>query len=54
MRYWSDYSRLYYHPKSLIQLSEFEVGDTLMPFEKWGVGEELFGTLDAEFDLLDR
>lgn len=54
VRYWSDYSHLYYHPKSLIQLSEFEVGDTLMPFEKWGVGAELFGTLDAEFDLLDR
>ncbi|OCL03467.1 protein DML1 [Glonium stellatum] len=54
VRYWSDYSRLYYHPKSLIQLSEFEVGDTLMPFERWEVGAELFGTLDAEFDLLDR
>jgi len=25
-----------------------------MPFEKWEVGAELFGTLDAEFDLLDR
>lgn len=25
-----------------------------MPFEDWGVGEELFGDLDKEHDLLDR
>lgn len=54
VRYWSDYSRVYYHPKSLVQLSEFEVNDKLMPFEKWEVGMELFENLDKEFDLLDR
>lgn len=25
-----------------------------MPFENWQAGEELFQTLDKEFDLLDR
>ena len=54
VRYWSDYSRVFYHPKSLVQLSEFEVNDTLMPFEKWNTGEELFDSLDKEHDLLDR
>ncbi|KAF2120000.1 tubulin domain-containing protein [Lophiotrema nucula] len=54
VRYWSDYSRVFYHPKSLIQLSEFEVNDTLMPFEKWEVGSELFDKLERESDLVDR
>lgn len=54
VRYWSDYTRVYYHPKSLIQLSEFEVNDKLMPFEKWDVGMELFEKLEREVDLVDR
>jgi len=54
IRYWSDYSRLYYHPKSLVQLSEFEVNDQLMPFEKWEAGLELFEKLEREAELLDH
>jgi hypothetical protein len=54
VRYWSDYSRVYYHPKSLVQLSEFDVNDQLMPFEKWEVGMELFEKLEREDDLVDR
>jgi hypothetical protein len=54
VRYWSDYSHLFYHPRSLVQLSEFEVNDTLMPFEKWDVGMELFEKLEREVDLVDR
>ncbi|PVH97753.1 tubulin nucleotide-binding domain-like protein [Periconia macrospinosa] len=54
VRYWSDYSRLFYHPKSLVQLSEFDVNDKLMPFEKWEVGMELFEKLEREDDLVDR
>lgn len=54
MRYWSDYSRVYYHPKSLVQLHEYELQSQLMPFEGWGVGDELFAGLDKEHDLLDR
>lgn len=54
VRYWSDYSHLYYHPKSLVQLSEFDVNDTLMPFENWDVGMQLFEKLERESDLVDR
>ncbi|KAF2469756.1 uncharacterized protein BDR25DRAFT_334719 [Lindgomyces ingoldianus] len=54
VRYWSDYSRVFYHPKSLVQLSEFEVNDKLMPFEKWDVGMSLFDKLEREVDLVDR
>ncbi|OTB08439.1 hypothetical protein M426DRAFT_183872 [Hypoxylon sp. CI-4A] len=54
VRYWSDFNRVYFHPKSIVQLSEYELNSTVMPFEKWHMGEELFGSLDKEHDLLDR
>ncbi|PBP22710.1 misato [Diplocarpon rosae] len=54
VRYWSDFNRVYFHPKSIVQLNEYELGSGLMPFESWNVGEELFNSLDKEHDLLDR
>ncbi|KAI3336762.1 tubulin nucleotide-binding domain-like protein [Xylariaceae sp. AK1471] len=54
VRYWSDFNRVFFHPRSIVQLSEYELNSTLMPFEKWHMGEELFGNLDKEHDLLDR
>lgn len=54
VRYWSDFNRLYYHPRSIVQLNEYELNSSLMPFEDWTVGEDLFRDLDKEHDLLDR
>lgn len=54
VRFWSDYNHLFYHPRSIVQLNEYELNSSLMPFEKWQTGEELFANLDREFDLLDR
>ncbi|KAK8076566.1 Bcdml1 [Apiospora phragmitis] len=52
VRYWSDFSRVFYHPRSIVQLNEYELGSTLMPFEKWSMGEELFASLDKDHDLM--
>lgn len=54
VRYWSDFNRVFYHPRSAVQLSQYELNSQLMPFEKWAVGEELFHDLDNEEDILDR
>jgi hypothetical protein len=54
VRYWSDFNRVFYHPKSIVQLQEYELNSALMPFEKWATGEDLFDSLDKEHDLLDR
>ena len=54
VRYWSDYNRVFYHPRSIVQLNEYELNSQVMPFEDWNVGEELFNDLDKEHDLLDR
>lgn len=57
VRYWSDFSRAYFHPRSLVRISDLEssasspAGPTLDTFEQ---GAELFRSLDAEEDVLDR
>ncbi len=52
--YWSDFNRVFYHPRSAVQLNQYELNSQLMPFEKWAVGEELFHDLDKGVDILDR
>ena len=54
VRYWSDFNRVYFHPKSIVQLNDYELNSSLQPFENWDAGEELFNNLDKEVDLLDR
>lgn len=54
VRYWSDFNRVYFHPRSIIQLNEYELNSSLTPFDNWNAGEELFNSLDKEHDLLDR
>ena len=54
MKYWSDFSHLYYHPRSIVQLNDYSLGSSLQPFENYSSGDELFDSLDKEHDLLDR
>ena len=54
VRYWSDFSRVFFHPRSIVQINDYELNSSLMPFEKWGNGEELFVSMDTDNDLLDR
>jgi Tubulin domain len=54
VRYWSDFNRVFYHPRSIVQLNEYELNSQTMPFESWAAGQELFQNLDKEVDLLDR
>ena len=54
VRYWSDFNRVYYHPRSAVQIGEFELDSGLQPFEGYGLGRELFRELNREHDLLDR
>ncbi|KAK3340940.1 tubulin nucleotide-binding domain-like protein [Neurospora tetraspora] len=54
VRYWSDFNRVFYHPRSVVQLNEYELNSSIMPFERYATGEDLFASLDKEHDLLDR
>lgn len=57
MRYWSDFSRTYLHPRSIVQISDLESSPSsgsspaLDSFEH---GRDLFSTLDAEEGVLDQ
>lgn len=54
VRYWSDFTRAFYHPRSIVQINDYELGSSILPFEQWSSGEDLFSSLDREHDLLDR
>ncbi|EQK99327.1 Tubulin FtsZ [Ophiocordyceps sinensis CO18] len=54
VRYWSDFSRVYLHPRSAVQLYDFELGSAVRPFERFAMGAELFASLDKDHDIVDR
>lgn len=54
VKYWSDFTRVFYHPRSIIQINDYELGSSILPFEQWSSGEALFDRLDKEHDLHDR
>ncbi|KAI5851143.1 tubulin domain-containing protein [Morchella snyderi] len=54
IRYWSDFNRVYYHPRSSIQINEYELGSKIVPFKGFGLGKALFHDLHMEHDLVDR
>lgn len=55
VRYWSDFNRVFFHPRSIVQLSEYTLNDSIRPFENWEAGGELWRDVDrAEGGILDR
>ena len=54
MRYWSDYNRVYLHPRSIVQLNEHDLNSNVLPFERYETGEEVFQNLSRDDDILDR
>ncbi|CUS10670.1 unnamed protein product [Tuber aestivum] len=54
VRYWSDFNKVFYHPRSSIQLNQYDLSSEIMPFESFGLGRDLFNRLNREHDLLDR
>lgn len=54
VRFWSDFNRVYYHPKSIIKLGDNQPHTNQLPFTDWNAGDELFRLIDGEDDVLDR
>jgi hypothetical protein len=58
VRYWSDFSRAYFHPRSAVELTEYRLdGSGAIAgggFDTFASGAALFRDLDAAHDLLDR
>jgi hypothetical protein len=54
VRFWADFGRTFFHPRSIVQLCEYEFNSSIQPFESWVAGRDLFESLDKDEDLLDR
>lgn len=55
VRYWSDFNRVFFHPRSIVQLNEYTLNDTIRPFENWAAGIDLWHDTDKQSaGLLDR
>lgn len=50
---WSDYNRILYHPRSLHPMNAYELNSSLLPFENWTAGKDLYTSLDHQEDLND-
>ncbi|KAH6849834.1 Misato segment II tubulin-like domain-containing protein [Chaetomium sp. MPI-CAGE-AT-0009] len=53
IRFFSDYARTFYHPRSVVPIHERDLGGAAA-FDRHAAGEDLFADLDREHDLLDR
>ena len=53
IRYWSDFNRVFYNPKSIAQVYQDDLSPQQTAFQAWTHGEELFQTLNKSKDLLD-
>lgn len=54
VRYWSDFNRVYYHPRSSVQINEYELNSGIQPFEGYALGQELYRDMNREHEILDR
>ena len=54
IRTWADYSRVFFHPRSIVQINDYELASRIQPFERWDSGEDLFETLEREEGVIDR
>lgn len=53
IRYWSDYNRVFFHPKSIVQVYEDELNPQQRAFNSWQDGEDLFESICRESDPVD-
>ncbi|OZJ03183.1 hypothetical protein BZG36_03322 [Bifiguratus adelaidae] len=52
---WADFSRAYYHPKSMIQVDGWQLGDTTFrPFDSFIVGKEAWVETEAAKDTYEE
>jgi hypothetical protein len=42
VQYWSDFNRIYYHPKSINAVTQYQFEDEFMPFDTFSYGKNAF------------
>ncbi|KAF9430904.1 mtDNA inheritance, partitioning of the mitochondrial organelle [Podila epigama] len=54
IRTWSDYNRVYFHPKSLVTASGYQLGSEFMPFDVYSYGRSAFIETEKEKESYDE
>ncbi|KAF9438617.1 mtDNA inheritance, partitioning of the mitochondrial organelle [Entomortierella beljakovae] len=53
-RTWSDFSRVYFHPKSMVTASGYQINSEFMPFDVFSYGRNAFIDTEKEKDTYDE
>ncbi|KAI9207328.1 Tubulin/FtsZ, GTPase domain-containing protein [Polychytrium aggregatum] len=54
VRVWSDFNRMFYHPKSIVQLPQYTHGSEEQPFALFSQGMEVMADADTYDDVIDE
>ncbi|KAI7824711.1 tubulin domain-containing protein [Gamsiella multidivaricata] len=54
MRTWSDFNRVYFHPKSMVTMSGYQLDSEFMPFDVFSYGHAAFTETEKEKDSYDE
>ncbi|KAF9333027.1 mtDNA inheritance, partitioning of the mitochondrial organelle [Podila minutissima] len=54
IRTWSDYNRVYFHPKSMVTASGYQLNSEFMPFDVFSYGRNAFLETEKEKDSYDE
>jgi hypothetical protein len=51
---WSDYNRIYYHPRSINQVTTHQMDDDINPFDNYTIGRQAYKENEKETDTFDE
>ncbi|CAB4388533.1 unnamed protein product [Rhizophagus irregularis] len=54
VQFWSDFNRMYYHPKSVNTMMQYQFEDEFMPFDIFSYGKNAFLAHEKELDSFDE
>ncbi|CAG8526737.1 2623_t:CDS:10 [Dentiscutata erythropus] len=54
VKMWSDFNRIYYHPKSINTISNYQFDDELMPFDVFSYGKNAYLSQQKEEDSFEE
>lgn len=50
---WSDYNRIYYHPRSINPIVTHQMDNEITPFDSYTIGREAYGENEKEMDIFE-
>lgn len=51
---WSDYNRIYYHPRTINPITTHQIDDAVSPFDTYVIGRQAYRDNEKEMDIFDE